>query len=321
MEQSIVIKDLQSLLLCDVLTKVPLAQYGTWRIGGSADILVSPCPIEDVCHVQRYIHERNIPSVVIGDGSNILFDSEGFRGIVIHIGRALSDIQISQDGRVTAQAGIWTPCYVRNVTRAGFQGCEHAIGVPGTLGGLVVMNGGANRKGIGEQLTEAVVVTENGSVEKYTAQECGFAYRSSVFQTKKCILVEASFQYEQGDATVLRTQMIQTLQMRNKKLPRKTPNCGSTFLSDPALYETVGPPGKAIEEAGLKGVTCGGAMISPLHANFIINTGNATSGDVLSLIAKVREAVYERTGHYINCEVRHLRPNGEMVPAHESADI
>ena len=212
------------------------------------------------------------------------------------------------------------PRYVRNVICAEFQGCEHAIGIPGTLGGLVVMNGGTNRRGIGEQLTEATIVTQEGSLKTYSAQDCNFAYRSSIFQTIKCILVEASFRYERGDAWALRSQMIATLQTRNRKFPRKAPNCGSTFLSDPALYETVGPPGKAIEEAGLKGTTYGGAMISPLHANFIINTGRATSHDVLSLIAKVREAVYERTGHHMNCEVRHLRPNGEMAPAHESAE-
>lgn len=321
MNKEAVYNDLKSLLSGEVLKDIPLSGYGTWKIGGKADILVSPKSIEDVSHIQRYIHEQNLPSVVIGDGSNILFDDAGFRGVVIHIGRALSKLDINQkSGQVTVQAGMWIPRYVSTVCRAGFKGCEHAIGVPGTLGGLVVMNGGTNRKGIGEQLVQAVAVAENGKVETFEAAECGFAYRTSIFQQKKSIVVETSFQYEHGDVGVLRGQMIKTLMERNRKFPRKLPNCGSVFLSDPALYETVGPPGKAIEEAGLKGVSCGGAMISPMHANFIVNTGGATAADVLALIAKIRAAVFERTGYRMNCEVRHLLPDGRMVPAHESAD-
>ena len=315
-----VCNDLRSLVSCEVLTDVPLSRYGTWKIGGPADILVSPGTIEDVCRLQHYIHERGLPSVVIGDGSNILFDDAGYRGVIIHIGRPLSELKISQNGNVTAQAGIWTPRFVWKVARAGLQGCEHVIGVPGTLGGLVVMNGGTSRRGIGEQLTEAVAVTESGEIEQLDAETCAFSYRKSIFQKKKSIIVEASFQYEPGDVSALRSQMIKTLQERNRKFPRKIPNCGSVFLSDPALYETVGPPGKVVEEAGLKGVSCGGAMISQLHANFIVNTGGATSADILKLIAKVRSTVFERTGHRINCEVRHLRPDGNIVPAHESAE-
>jgi len=170
-------------------------------------------------------------------------------------------------------------------------------------------------------LTEATYVTVSGAIERLNQQECCFAYRHSIFQQKeKAIVVEASFQYEPGNVKTLRTQMVKTLVERNRKFPRKMPNCGSVFLSDPALYETVGPPGKAIEEAGLKGMTCGGAMISPLHANFIINTGGATSRDILTLITQIRAAVYERTGHRMNCEVRHLLPNGTILPAHESAE-
>ncbi|MGH1456453.1 MAG: UDP-N-acetylmuramate dehydrogenase [Alphaproteobacteria bacterium] len=307
-------------LSCGILMNEPLSRYGTWRIGGPADMIISPRSIADVSLAQRYIYENNIPSIVVGDGSNILFDDDGFRGIVIHIGSDMSAMKMHDDGRVVAQGGIWVPSFVSKVGRAGWQGCEHAIGVPGTLGGLVVMNGGTSRRGIGEQLTQAVAVNHSGDVQNFSREECQFLYRTSIFQKNRSIIVEASFQYERGDKAVLRTYMLKTLQERNRKFPRKMPNCGSVFLSDPSLYATVGPPGKAIEQAGMKGVSCGGALISPLHANFIVNTGNASSDDILHLIAQIRSAVFKTTGHKMNCEVRHLRPDGIMLPAHVSAE-
>mgnify|MGYP001479298974 CR=1 FL=1 len=282
----------------------PLSQYGTWRIGGPADMIISPCSASDVSLIQKYIYENDIPSIVIGDGSNILFDDEGFRGIVLHIGRNMSSVKIHNDGRVNAQGGIWVPNFVSKVCKAGLQGCEHAIGVPGTLGGLIVMNGGTNRRGIGEQLTQAITVNQFGGIQSFSAEECQFLYRTSIFQKNHYIIVEASFQYEHGDKASLRTSMLKTLKERNKKFPRKMPNCGSVFLSDPSLYATVGPPGKAIEEVGMKGVSCGDALISPLHANFIVNMGGATAADVFHLIKLAKRKVAEKFNINLELEVK-----------------
>ncbi|WP_229596967.1 UDP-N-acetylmuramate dehydrogenase [Pseudodesulfovibrio sediminis] len=299
---------------------VPLSRLSTWKIGGTADVLVSPETIDDVSSVKRYAFEHGVPIVVIGGGSNILFDDAGFRGVVLRIGQGLSDFTISERGFVHAGAGVWTPSFVYRVARAGFSGCTHAIGIPGTLGGLVVMNGGTSRKGIGDHLVEVTVVRDNGEIVRLTQAECAFEYRSSALQKADGVVVAASFQYEKADKAELRQEMLKTLRGRNRKFPRKQPNCGSVFLSNPKLYQMIGPPGKVIEEAGLKGEHCGAAQISRMHANFIINTGGATSADTLRLIAQVRAAVFSNTGHLLECEVRHLLPSGRMQPAHKSAE-
>lgn len=321
MDQKAVLFDLRnSLPGSRVATGVPLSSLSSWKIGGEADILISPESIEDVAFVKRYAYLNDIPVIVVGGGSNILFDDNGFRGIVLHIGRGLTKFSINKNGLVHVEAGHWTPAFVHKVARAGYSGCTHAIGIPGSIGGLVVMNGGTRRKGIGENLVEATVVNDKGEIIQLSQTECQFGYRSSLLQNMGGVVVEAAFQYAQADKRALRQEMLGTLRDRNKKFPRKLPNCGSVFLSDPELYATVGPPGKAIEEAGLKGTRRGAAEVSTMHANFIINRGGATSADILSLISHIRYAVNSRTGHWLECEVRHLLPDGRMQAAHVSAE-
>ncbi len=320
MDKNAVLNDLQKQLApSSIFMDAPLNRCCTWKIGGPADILISPASVEEVSQVKQYAHQNTLPIVVIGGGSNILFDDAGFRGIVLRIGAGLSGFSINTDGFVQAGAGIWTPGFVRRVTRAGFMGCTHAIGIPGSLGGLVVMNGGMYRKGISEQLVEATVVRHDATIVTLSHEDCAFAYRSSRLQKDNGVVVAATFQYTRGNTAEMRREMLTTLRDRNRKFPRKRPNCGSVFLNNPEMYAVVGPPGKVLEDTGLKGERCGGAEISRMHANFIINTGDATSADVLRLIAKIRAAVYARTGYYLECEVRHLPPTGTMQQAHISA--
>ncbi len=321
MDKQAVFADLQKHLApSSIFTDALLARFCTWKIGGPADVLVCPASVEEVQLVAQYAHGHCVPLVVIGGGSNILFDDAGYRGIILRIGENLAGFDMTPDGFVRTGAGVWTPGFVRRVTQAGFGGCSHAIGIPGTIGGLVVMNGGMYHKGIGEQLVEATVVRTDGSIQNLSRTECAFAYRSSALQKIDGVLVAASFQYAPGDKKELRREMLRTLNVRSRKFPRKLPNCGSVFLSNPSLYETVGPPGKVIEEAGFKGQRCGEAEVSQMHANFIINTGQATSADVLCLISKIRASVFARTGHKLQCEVRHLPPTGSMQQAHISAE-
>ena len=175
MNKIAVLSDFQKLLgASDVMADAPLARFCTWKIGGPADILVSPAAVEDVVLVTQYARQNALPLVVIGGGSNILFDDAGFRGIILRIGSGLAGFEMNADGFVRAGAGIWTPAFVRRVAGAGFAGCSHAIGIPGSLGGLVVMNGGTFRKGIGEQLVEATIVRKDGSIGTLTHQECAF---------------------------------------------------------------------------------------------------------------------------------------------------
>lgn len=244
---------------------VKLSDLSWYKIGGFADLIVEPNSVQMVSDLVCYLKANNVLYTVIGDTSNILFDDAGYRGVLIKISSALGKLEFHENGRVTAGAGLWVPCYVRNVINHGLIGCVHAIGIPGTLGGLVMMNGGSQRKGIGEQLTSATIVDEFGDIKTFTREECRFDYRSSYLQEIDCVVVEASFQYKTGYGQELHREALAILVERRKKFPRKYPNCGSVFLSNPKMYPIVGPPGKAIEDAGLKGKQRGKAQISPLH--------------------------------------------------------
>lgn len=299
---------------------MPLTQLGRWRIGGAADIVATPRSVGSLAAILSIIAEFGVPHVVVGDGSNLLYDDDGFRGVVVRVGRAFSSFGIDDAGIVFAEAGLWVPQFVRRVIGAGFAGATHAIGIPGTLGGLVTMNGGSQRRGIGENVVSVDVVDRDGTRRRIDADALGYSYRSSALQTGGAIVVSARFRFPPGDRHALRREAIAILASRRAKFPRVRANCGSVFVSDPKLYSLIGPPGLAIERAGLKGHTIGDAQISDDHANFIVNNGSARSADVLSLIALARQRVHDLTGIAMDAEVRHLAPDGTMRPAHEVAE-
>lgn len=297
----------------------PLDTISRWQIGGRAAAIIEPSSPREAAAVLRIMAERPEPVVVIGETSNILFDSRGFNGVLLRIGSRMSQWTI-EGNRVHAQAGVSIPFFVRTVAKAGLGGIVHAAGIPGTLGGLVLMNGGTNRKGIGSHVISAQVIDERGQLYNVSQEQFGFAYRTSSFQARTAAIVEVELELERGDPSALLAEIDYILSERAKKFPTNLPNCGSTFLSDPAMYEFIGPPGEAIEEAGLKGISHGRAQISDQHANFIVNLGGATDSEVLWLIALIRSTVNARTGFKMNCEVRHLSPDGRLRPAHEVAE-
>jgi UDP-N-acetylmuramate dehydrogenase len=293
----------------------PLSQHCTWRIGGPADLLVEPRSIEHVTTIVRFAREHAISLIVIGQGSNLLFDDAGVRGIVMKIGAELSRIEI--DGNtIVAEGGAWVPGLALRAARAGLAGLEHTIGIPGTIGGLVLMNGaGAYGRGIGENVRRVWVVDREGNPAILDAKACRFSYRHSALQEMGAVVVKVELECPTGERLLIRREMLDDLRRRRSKFPRKEPNCGSVFLSSAEMHATVGPPGKIIEEAGLKGVRIGAAEVSTLHANFIVNRGGATSADVLSLISHIRRVVKERIGFELGCEVRYVTPEGDVMPA------
>lgn len=314
----IILHELVALDAGPVLLNEPLRNHGTWRIGGPADVLVEPQSLDQLARLRRFIHDRGLVSIVIGEGSNLLFDDAGLRGVCIKIGRALSARQISDCG-IWAEAGVAIPKFARAVGLAGFTGLEHAVGIPGTLGGLVVMNGGSRRKSIGDTIARVDVMDKQGDVQSYDRAACGFVYRGSVFQDSDLIIVRVDFELRRGDPKVVRREMLEILRDRKGKFPRRdAPNCGSVFVSGGELYEKCGPPGKVIESLGFKGMRIGDALCSPRHANFIVNAGHASSNDMMRLIRRIRDAVHASTGIWMNCEVRHVSPEGKIRPVHET---
>lgn len=309
-------EELAKLAVGDIFVSEPLRNHCTWRIGGPADLLVEPRSFEQLSQLRRYINKHKIASIVIGEGSNLLFDDAGFRGVVVKIGHSLSALNI--DGtRVQAEAGIAVPRLARAVGLAGLTGIEHIIGIPGTLGGLIVMNGGSRRKSVGEVVRMVEAMDCHGEIHGISHEECGFSYRRSVFQESDWLVTRAKLELEYGDASAIRGEMLGVLRERRRKFPRRLPNCGSVFASTVEMFSKVGPPGKVIEEAGLKGLTAGGAQVSRKHANFIVNMGNAMAKDVCELIRQIRKKVHGNTNFWMPCEVKYVCCDGTVKAAHE----
>lgn len=291
---------------------VSLKEISRWKIGGIAQVVLTPKSVHELQSILSKVNRWQLPYVVIAGTSNLLFDSKGLDAIAIQIGSALSQVSI-HNSEIVAEAGIWVPCLARKAMQAGLTGLEHTCGIPGTLGGLVYMNGGSQRKGIGDSVQFVETLDSSGRLHRYNREECGFAYRHSAFQNKDEIIIRVGLRLEKAkDKQAVHKEMLQILRDRSQKFPRRYPNCGSTFVSNPAMYAEFGPPGKVIEECGLKGLKYGGAQVSVKHANFIINTEQAKSSDILYLINGVRDTVYKKTGYAMTVENIFVTKKGKL---------
>lgn len=306
------IRDLGQLFRGAVRTNVLLREVTRWRVGGPADAIVSPRSVEELAQLRAWIYERQVPSIVIGATSNLLFSDEGLRAIAIHIGPKLAALTIS-DGLISAGPGVWVPGLARSAMLAGLTGIEHTCGIPGTLGGLVYMNGGSQRRGIGEHVLAVRTVCPSGKIRTRDQKACGFAYRSSAFQGVDEVISGVDLLLPPvADRKAQRKEMLGILRDRRMKFPKKLPNCGSVFVSNPAMYASYGPPGKVIEQAGFKGRRVGGMQVSDMHANFIVNLGEGRATEALELINQIRSKVKQNTGYEMAVEVRYVTPSGDV---------
>lgn len=307
-----IIQALSEKLSNPVNTNVSLAAISNWRVGGNARVLVQPSSEEEIVALRKFIAKHQLPFLIIGNTTNLLFTDEDIDAVVIQIGNAFSEVKQSGNTLV-AQAGVWVPKLARFALQAGLTGIEHTCGIPGTLGGLVVMNGGSQRKGIGDNITYVKTVDVDGKAKTYSKEQCEFSYRSSIFQSLDEVIIEVGLQLKPSqNKKLMHAEMLSILRSRSQKFPRKMPNCGSVFVSNPAMYEQYGPPGKVIEECGLKALTRGGAQISPQHANFIVNNGGSSAEDILYLINTARETVHKRTGYLMQVEAKLVTNTGRV---------
>ncbi|MDP0498063.1 MAG: UDP-N-acetylmuramate dehydrogenase [Verrucomicrobiota bacterium JB024] len=291
----------------------PLAPYSWWKIGGPAEAFVEVQNSQQLDQVLRTLRQDALPWCLIGRGTNLLFDDAGFRGCVIKMGPGLSKISFNGDC-ATVEAGCWTPHVALAAARHGLSGIEHTIGIPASFGGLICMNGGSQRKGIGEVTESVTILTPQGQVRTYPHGECDFAYRQSRFQESGDIVLSATLRFQtHRPYAKQRPELLAILRERNRKFPRKLPSCGSVFKSSPELYAAYGPPGKIIEDMGFKGRRAGQIEVSPLHANFIVNLGNGSSADVLSLVNEIRQSVRDKTGVTMHPEFRYVHPTKGIV--------
>lgn len=307
------IKELQKKFPAIVTLNANMATLSHWHIGGPVAALIAPRTVEELAQIRKWIDLHQLPNLVIGNTTNLLFSDEGVNAVVIQIGSNFSGINI-QGQNIIAKGGVYVPCLARKSMHHCLSGLEHTIGIPGTLGGLVCMNGGSQRKAIAEIITYIVAMDCTGKTIRYTPNECGFGYRTSFFQKLDHIIIEVGLKLQYAkDKTKIHQEMLCILRERSKKFPRKLPNCGSVFISNPAMYERFGTPGKIIESCGLKGKKRGGAQISPHHANFIVNNSKATSDEVLFLINLIREEVYKKTGYLMAVEAKFVTNSGVIM--------
>lgn len=310
--------ELTELCPSGIQRNVDLSAISQWRIGGRADLVVTPESTEQVARLMVWFGKRSIKPVVIGLTSNLLFDDAGLLVPCIQIGSRMGQIRIEGE-EVYAGAGIWVPGFARKLMQAGLSGSEHICGIPGTLGGLICMNGGSQRKGIGSAVVTVDSVDRAGVIHRRSAKDCEFAYRKSVFQTNNEIIASCHLKLVPRARNEIRSEMRVILEDRRRKFPRKEPNCGSVFKSNPAMYAEFGPPGALIEQLGFKGMRLGDALVSPRHANFIVNTGRALATDVLTLISHISEGVEKATGYRMEAEAIFVRADGRLQPVDVAA--
>lgn len=276
----------------------PLKNHTTWRIGGPADLLVIPRSLEDLRVCCSFARERELPSIVLGNGSNVLVLDGGFRGLVIKTAGGVDRITV-QGQQIVAQAGAMLPAVVNTVTRHGLTGLEFAAGIPGTVGGAVVMNAGAGGSSISEVVEEVTVLTTDGEFVSLSKEDLTFGYRYSSLQESPVTVAAVSMCLSPGNIQEIQEKVRSLQEVRRQRQPLNWPNAGSVF-ANPGSYAA----GYLIEKVGAKGLTRGRAQVSTTHANFIINLGGATAADVLQVIEEVRERVRQQFGIVLQTEIK-----------------
>ena len=283
-----------------LLRNEPLAPLTSFRIGGPAELLLLPATVDDVRSGVEFARRNNLRWRVMGSGTNVLIPDDGLPGLTIKFWRKFAGVNIDAT-TLTAQAGATMWEVSKNAADAGLGGLEFGCGIPGTVGGAVFMNAGVREAEIKDILDSALILECDGRVETRQVQSLELGYRSSALQRDGGIVLTADFSLHPGEPEKITAEMNRFLEERRQRQPLDQPNCGSVFRNPPGDYA-----GRMLEVAGCKGLRCGGAFVSELHANFIINSGNATAKDVISIIDTMRKRVYKKMGVRLEPEMRIL---------------
>ena len=283
-----------------VQQNAPMSKYTSFKAGGSAAVLVTVESEEELQKVLQDLAGADVPSMLLGNGSNTLFKDSGYEGVVIKLGESFAAMNNLGGGRVEAGASVLMSVLAKYVLAASLSGFEFASGIPGSLGGAVFMNAGAYGGEMKDILVSARAVSRDGShVREFTAEELELSYRHSALEDNGYIVVSAVMQLTEGNQEEIQARMRELMEQRNSKQPVQYPSAGSTFKRPEGYFA-----GKLIQDAGLKGVSVGGAQVSGLHSGFVINTGGATATDILDLIRLVQNTVYDQFGVKLEPEVR-----------------
>lgn len=281
----------------NILLQERMAGHTTFRIGGCADCFVQLENETQLKGIQRYLGLAEIPYFVLGNGSNLLVSDDGFRGVVLQIGRRMSGISV-EGRRIIAKAGATMAQAAHAAWENGLTGLEFAAGIPGTVGGGVIMNAGAYGGEMAQVVTRVSVVNGQGEVMELDNETMEFGYRSSVIKHSPFIVTEVTFCLDRDDKDVIKGRMEELAMRRREKQPLEYPSAGSTFKRPEGHFA-----GKLIMEAGLKGFRIGGAQVSEKHCGFVINTGNATAQDVRDVMTAVQNRVKGQFGVELEPEI------------------
>ncbi len=274
----------------EILAEEPLAAHTTWRIGGPAEALATPDDRDDLLLAVRFASAAGFPWRVLGNGSNLLVRDAGVRGLVFRLRRALGAIEARQP-RIRAGAGASLPAVANLAASEGLSGLEFAAGIPGTVGGALVMNAGWHEHEIGKVVVEVEFLGPDGTVATFPRGACSFGYRTSAFRGVEGIVLGAWLELSPDDPARIRERLSTYASVRRESQPTEFPSCGSVFLKPEGDFA-----GRLIEQAGLKGRRMGDLEVSPKHANFIVNRGRGTSADALALVERIEEEVFRRFG-------------------------
>lgn len=275
-----------------------MGRHTSFRVGGPADLFVEPANDEELRQVVDFARKEGTPFFVTGNGSNLLVSDDGFRGMILHIGKQLSAVTV-EGNIICAQAGATLAQIAKSALDHGLTGFEFAAGIPGTLGGAVAMNAGAYGGEMKQVILHARVMTPEGEIFTLSADELDLSYRHSVIFEKDYIVLSASLQLTPGDAQEIRAKMDELAHARKEKQPLEFPSAGSTFKRPEGYFA-----GKLIQDAGLKGYTVGGAQVSEKHSGFVINRGGAEATEIAFLIRQVQKKVKKQFGVSLETEVR-----------------
>lgn len=280
----------------------PMKKHTNFKIGGNADVYVISKGIKQIQLVLKLVKQYDIPLTILGNGSNVLVGDKGIRGIVLKIAVDQFEIEKKKEyAIITIGAGVPLGRTAYSLLKEEIAGFEFASGIPGTIGGAIRMNAGAYGGEMKDCIKTVICLNEDGELKELSNKECEFSYRHSIFCDKQLIIVKAELQLPYGDKKEIQEKMEEYAQSRKEKQPLDFPSAGSTFKRGVDFITA-----KLIDECGLKGYTVGGAQVSTLHAGFVINKGDATAKDVISVIEHVKQIVFKQTGEKVELEVELL---------------
>ncbi len=302
MENKQILENLEKIISKErIKQNEPMKNHTSFKIGGPAEFYIKITSIKELQKILEFAKKEKIKITILGNGSNVLVSDSGIKGIVIRTNLKEIKIEQKEQNKIEITVDDATPIgfLAQKLLKEEITGFEEISGIPGTIGGAILMNAGAHGKEMKDIVTEITAIDYNGKIHKFTNEQAKFTYRNSIFSSGKYIILQAKIILEKGNAKEIKAKMDEYAQFRKEKQPIEYPSAGSTFKRGTDFITA-----KLIDDAGLKGYTIGGAKVSEKHAGFIINTGNATAQDVLDLAKYVTDKVYEKFGKKIEFEIK-----------------